>query len=401
MHKNRVIVEAVVSLGRSQRQVAAQYGVTQAWVSKLVARWRAGGWEAVEKQSTRPRTNPRATPPATVARIVELRTALASAGKDAGPATIRALLAREGLAPPAASTVHAILKRHGLVAQQPRKRPRSSYTRFEADLPNECWQSDFTHWALGDGTGAEVLLWLDDHSRYLVAATCHQPVTGRTVVAQFRAAVERHGPPAATLTDNGFVFTTRFRQGRNGFEAELAARGIEQRNGRPNHPQTQGKVERLNQTLKRFLAAQPPAADLPALQAQLDAFADHYNNERPHRSLAGRTPAEAYTARAKATPTGQPRKHWRVRHDKVHRQGTVTLRRAGRIHTIGLGAEHAGTHVRMLVHDLDVIVFDPTTGEIIRELTIDPDKKSQPRGLKPGPKKGSPPKGGRGNKKAS
>ena len=53
--------------------------------------------------------------------------------------------------------------------------------------------------------------------------------------------------------------------------------GVRQKNGKPGHPQTQGKIERFHQTLKRWLAAQPPAADLPALQAQLDTFRHHYN----------------------------------------------------------------------------------------------------------------------------
>lgn len=401
MSRNRIVVESVVLLGRSQSATARQYGLSQARVSQLVARWRAGGWDAVERQPTRPRSNPRATPPDVIERIVALRGELTGAGKDAGPATIRALLTREGVHAPAASTIHAILKRHGLIEAQPRKRPRSSYTRFEAELPNECWQADFTHWRLADGTDTEVLLWVDDHSRYLLAASCHQPVTGRAVLAQFRAAAERHGHPAATLTDNGYVFTTRLRQGPNAFEVELARLGIEQRNGRPNHPQTQGKVERLNQTLKRFLAAQPAAADLPALQAQLDAFAAHYNDERPHRSLAGRTPAEAYNARGKARPTGQPRQHYRIRNDTIDSGGRLSLRRGGNMHHIGIGTEHAGTRIRMLIADLHIIVCDPATGEILRELTLDPDKDYQARGLKPGPKKGSPHRGGRGPAKGS
>ncbi|MHB1164522.1 MAG: integrase core domain-containing protein [Candidatus Nanopelagicales bacterium] len=210
----------------------------------------------------------------------------------------------------------------------------------------------------------------------MISLTAHAPVTADIVVAAFRDAVDVHGIPASTLTDNGLVFTTRFLHGPNGFERELVILGVEQKNGRPNHPQTQGKVERFQQTLKKWLRAQTPARTLRALQAQLDAFTDIYNHQRPHRSLGKRTPADVYTARAKATPTGSDG-HWRVRHDKVT-SGRVTLRHGGRLHHIGLGYEHNGVVVRILVHDLHVTVIRADTGEIIRDLQLNPQRDYQP-----------------------
>lgn len=393
MSKQRVIVEAVLA-GQSQRAVAARYGVSQPRVSQLMAAWRKGGWDALEPKSRRPHSNPRTTSPEMVQAIVRLRTELTEAGLDAGPATIKVMLARDGHTPPAASTIHTILTRAGLITPAPRKRPRSSYLRFAADLPNECWQADFTHWRLASGTDTNILLWVDDHSRYLLRATAHRVVTGTTVVTEFRHACTIHGQPASTLTDNGLVFTTRHLGGPNGFELELANLGIEQKNGHPNHPQTQGKVERLNQTLKRWLAAQPTPTTVAELQHLLDVFADYYNHQRPHRALAGATPAHAYTTRAKATPHSN-RTHWRIRDDKVHPTGSITLRLGGRLHHIGLGREHTGRVVRMLIHDLDITIIDPTTGEILRELTLDPARDYQPLGRKPGPPKGSPRHGGR------
>ena len=395
MSKNRVIVEAVLA-GQSHGSVARQYGISTVWVGKLVARWRAGGWDAVEKKSTRPRSNPHATSDDTVARIVALRHELAATGLDAGPATIAAHLEREERPVPSVATIWRILNRAGLVTPQPRKRPKRSYLRFEADLPNECWQSDFTHWPLADGTDIEILTWLDDHSRYVISLTAHAPVTGEIVVDTFRTAVDVHGIPASTLTDNGLVFTTRFLHGPNGFERELVILGIAQKNGRPNHPQTQGKVERFQQTLKKWLRAQPPAHTIADLQAQLDEFTDTYNATRPHRSLAKRTPAEVYSARAKATPTGSDG-HWRIRHDKVT-SGRVTLRHGGRLHHIGLGYEHNGVVVRILVHDLHITVIHAQTGEILRDLDLDPTRDYQPLGRKPGPAKGLPQRGGRKKK---
>ena len=142
------------------------------------------------------------------------------------------------------ATVSRYLTRAGLVTPDPAKRPRSSYLRFAAELPNECWQSDFTHYPLVDGTDTEVLTWLDDHSRYALPVTAHRRVTGPIVLAAFRAAVTCHGTPASTLTDNGMVFTTRLaggRGGRNHLEAELRRVGIKQKNGKPNHPRPRGK----------------------------------------------------------------------------------------------------------------------------------------------------------------
>ena len=133
-------------------------------------------------------------------------------------------------------------------------------------MPNECWQSDFTHYPLADGTDTEILTWLDDHSRYALSLTAHHRVTGPAVLLAFRAACEQHGIPASTLTDNGMVFTTRLaggRGGRNALEHELRRLGIKQKNGKPNHPQTQGKVERFQQTMKNWLRAQPAPARHP------------------------------------------------------------------------------------------------------------------------------------------
>lgn len=392
MSRNRVIVEAVLA-GKSHGAVARQYGVSRVWVGKLVARWREGGWPAVEKRSTRPRSSPTATDPVIVARIVDLRASLASQGLDAGPHTLRVHLEREGLPAPSVTTIWRVLTREGLVVPEPRKRPRSSYIRFAADLPNECWQADFTHTRLADGSDTEVLLFLDDHSRFLLSATAHRRVTGAIVHTVFTATMNRHGTPASTLTDNGFVFTTRHRFGPNAFEIELLARGITQKNGHPNHPQTQGKVERLNQTLKAWLRRREAPTTLTELQAHLDEFADYYNQVRPHRALGGATPEHAYNARAKAGPDTRDG-HWRIRDDTVGPGGKVTLRRGGRLHHIGLGTQHARVEIRMLIHDLDIIVIDRATGEILRELTLDPTRDYQPLGRPPGPPQGSPQRGG-------
>ena len=326
MSKQRVVVEAVLA-GKSQREVARLYGISQPRVSQLVAAWRAGGWDAVELRSRRPRSNPNQTPPEVVDRILALRHHLSNDGCDAGPHSIAAILDDELAIAPSVTTIWRILTRAGAITAEPRKRPKRSSIRFAADLPNECWQADFTHIRLADGTDTEVLIFLDDHSRYLISVTAHPRVTGDIVVQTFQGACTLHGIPQSTLTDNGFVFTTRFRGSPNRFEVLLAKLGVTQKNGSPNHPQTQGKVERLNQTLKKWLAARPAADDVVELQHLLDRFTDYYNHRRKHRSLNRRTPAQAYTARAKATPDPNSRSHYRIRDDTVHASGSVTLRR--------------------------------------------------------------------------
>jgi len=364
--------------GRSKAEVARDYGVTYRWVHTLVTRYLVGGWEAIEPQSRRPKTSPSRTPPDREAEIIQLRRSLQAAGHDAGPHTIAAHLERTHGVSPAASTIWKVLRRAGLIAPQPKKRPRSSYLRFEADLPNETWQSDFTHWRLAAGIGVEILSFLDDHSRLALSVTAYPVVTVALVLHQFRTTVAEYGPPASTLTDNGLVFTTRVRGGRNTFENELNLLGIDQKNGRPNHPQTQGKVERFQQTMKNWLRAQTSADTIAALQSQLDDFRSYYNTTRPHRSLHRRTPAETYAARSKATPAGTDG-HWRIREDRIDDSGVVTLRYNSRLHHIGIGRAHKGEHIRLLIHDREIRIINPGTGELLRELTLNPEIDYQPQ----------------------
>jgi len=387
--KARLVITAVVVEGRRPAEVAAAYGVARSWVYELVARYRDEGDTAFEPRSRRPKSSPNATSDETVKLILELRRHLSDEGLDAGPDTIGWHLEHHHRLVVSRSTIHRTLQRHGLVTPAPEKRPRSSYTRFEAEQPNECWQSDFMHYPLADGTDSEILSWLDDHARYALRLSAHQPVTGQVVLDEFRAAIAEHGAPASTLTDNGMVYTVRFatgRGGRNAFEAELHRLGIIQKNSRPNHPTTCGKVERFQQTLRRWLDQQPAPSTLDELHTLLDTFRAIYNDTRPHRALPQRaTPATIYNARPKATPAGRDDTHVRVRRDQIDTSGVVTLRVNGRLHHIGIGRTHARTHVILLVDDLHVRVVDAATGELLRDLTIDTSRDYQPTGAPKGP----------------
>jgi transposase InsO family protein len=276
--KARLIITAVVLEGRSQAQVARGYEVSKSWVSKLIARYHQEGDTAFQARSRRPKTSPNTTPPDTI----RLRHELATNGHDAGCDTIAWHLEHHHNIRISTSTIHRYLRNAGVVTPEPKKKPRTSYIRFQAEQPNETWQSDFTHHGLACGTDIEILTCLDDHSRFALSVTAHKPVTGPAVVATFRAAITRHGTPYSTLTDNGFVFTARFARGgktsHNGLETELDPLHIRQKNSRPNHPTTCGKVERFQQTMKRWLNNQPRPATIAELQKQLDTFVDHYNH---------------------------------------------------------------------------------------------------------------------------
>lgn len=374
MSKHRVVILKVVAGQLTVTRAAAEYGISRQYLHKLLARYREGGIEAIEPRSRRPKSNPAATSGAVRARIIELRRQLVTGGHDAGPVTIAWHLEREGHQPPSTSTIRRILHAAGLVIPAPRKRPRSSYIRFEAAQPNETWQSDFTHWMLADGTDAEILNWLDDHSRFLISCTAHTPVTGDIVVHAFLAAIDEHGAPASTLTDNGRVHTARFGGGRNAFEYLLPVLGIQQKNGSPAHPQTQGKIERFHQTLKRFLAAQATARTLPDLQDQLDRFREHYNEHRPHRARDRATPGTAYRATPKALPAATREGHYRLRYDHVDPDGKMSLRQAGRMHHLGIGTKHRGKRVLALGDERTVTVIHLDTGEILSEHRIDPGR---------------------------
>jgi transposase InsO family protein len=255
----RLVVTAVRIEGRTKSEVARDYGVSRRWVHELVRRYDAEGEAGLEARSRRPRTSPQQTPALVEDEIVELRKALDEQGLDAGAHTIAYHLDERHGSSPAPSTIWRILSRRGFVTPQPNKRPRSSYVRFEAPQPNERWQADLTHWALRGGRAVEILNIVDDHSRLLVGSGARGTFKAADVVATFHEAAGGHGWPSSLLTDNAAVFTAAPRGGgRCAIEIELDALGISLRHSRAYHPQTCGKVERFHQTLKRWLAKQPP-----------------------------------------------------------------------------------------------------------------------------------------------
>jgi transposase InsO family protein len=381
--KNRVIVVAIVEGGLSVADAARRFGVTRQWIHRLLARYREGGLAALEPQSRAPHTPAGRLSDELREQIVSVRDDLGREGLDAGAESIRDRLTRSGLTPPSSTTIYRLLHSHDRVTPEPHKRPRSSWTRFEAPSPNSCWQSDMTHWHLSGSRKIEIITWLDDHSRFVTHLSAHPIVTAPIVTETFLQAGRDHGLPASTLTDNGLIFTTRFAHGKGGpnhFEHVIAALGIVQKNGHPGHPQTQGKIERFHQTLKQWLRARPDAADLTSLNELLNHFRSTYNVDRPHRSLNRRTPHEAYTALAKDTPRIEALgRSWRVRHDTVDTVGVITLRWAGKLRHLAIGRPHRHRRIVLLVAGNDTLVIDHETGEIIAEHTLNPDLDYHPK----------------------
>lgn len=379
------VVNAVLVEGRSVKEVCEAHGISRSWLYELIARYRAEGEEGLRPKSKRPHSSPSRTAPQIEDEIVALRKELTGLGVDAGAHTIRYHLQvryrRRRRSVPSAATIWRVLSRRGFVTPQPQKRPRSSWRRFQAELPNECWQADTTHWTLADDSDVEILNMLDDHSRLLVASRAFVAAKAADVVETFHSGVSELGVPASMLTDNGAIFTAESRNGACAIELELLALGVDYKHSRPYHPQTCGKVERFHQTLKKWLAKQPPARTVAQLQIQLDQFRTYYNEVRPHRALDRRTPAQAFAARTKATPRRPaitiPAQH-RVRRDRVDSSGVVTLRYQSRLRHLGVGRRYAGTRVLLLVADRDVRVITED-GELLAEFTINPTKDYQPQ----------------------
>jgi Integrase core domain len=210
------------------------------------------------------------------------------------------------------------------------------------------------------------------------------------VLAAVTAAAATYGLPAAVLTDNGAVFAGGPRGGgRVALEVTLDALGVQVRHSRPYHPQTCGKVERFHQTLKQWLTRQPAASTTAQLQDQLDTFRAYYNTHRPHRALGRRTPAQAYAARPMATPLGglAAPAHARLRRDRIDATGVITLRYNSRVTTAACttsawAAATPAPRVLVLVCDRNVRVLVEATGQLLRELVLDPTRDYQPQGQK-------------------
>ena len=367
----------------------ADQGVSRSWFYEVRARvrdsdpltamqWRRRPAQAYVAQSI----------PASVEDLaVRVRKELADKGLDHGPVTVRYHLQRLGVTAPAASTLARLFTRRGMVVAQPQKRPKSSYRRFEAGQVHECWQLDSFAWPLTDGSSCAVFQLLDDKSRFLVASHVATGETALGAMTVLDKAISLFQVPQLLLSDNG----TAFNRDRLGITTALVARlrklGSRPITGRFNHPQTQGKDERVHQTAQRWLRAHP-AATITELQAVIDAFDDEYNHRRPHQSIGMRTPAQALAhgplavAPLPVEPPPVPSTPVTAQTRHVTTNGKIKVRHAA----IQLGREHQHTTVTIILSGNSLTVFD-ARGTHIRSLILEPNvtyySNGRPRGRPP------------------
>jgi Integrase core domain len=311
---------------------------------------------------------------------------LAQAGHDAGAETIAWHLRQQGGGSPSVATIWRVLARRGfVVTPQPHKRPRSSWRRFAAELPNECWQADITHWQLADGRPVEILNILDDHSRLLTGSTARAVFKAGDVVADLHLAIARHGRPERLLTDiqrRGLHRPLpRPRLGRPGTRSNRPRHRLDPLQALPPHHLRQSRTAAPNpEELPR--PATPRRHHQPTTTA-----AGHLHRLLQPPPAAPRRQAANPSRRLGGPATSHPRRqgihiseHFRVRKDRIDSNGKLSLRHNSRLHHIGIGRDHAGTRVLMLIRDLDIRIITEDTGELLRELTLDPNRDYQPTG---------------------
>lgn len=353
-------------------------GITRQTAYKWRARYRAEGVAGLEDRSRAPKRPAGRVDASVEDAVVAARKQLAEEGLDVGPASIHDRLVAQGRPAPSEATIWRIAVRRGQVIPQPAKRPKVSYRRFERSRPNECWQGDDTHYVLASDQEVRIINLIDDHSRLNVDSLAVAVCTSTRVWEAFTRGASRHGLPAEFLDDNGRAYVSLRGEQPVLFQAHLARLGVRQIRSRAYHPQTCGKVERFHQTQRRWLAARPAAMTLAQLQALLDDFRGIYNHSRPHRALGRRTPATVWAAQppaAPATPAEDPPVLFGAA--LVGPSGTIST--SGRL-IIGLGTEWAHRHVTVVRRGPLIIVIDTHTGEIVRELTIDPTRRYQATG---------------------
>jgi transposase InsO family protein len=366
------MIAAVADLdGRSVRSVCAELGISRQTFYKWRNRYRAEGLAGLEERSRRPVRSIYATTAAVDERIRVLRKRLIETGWDGGAASIRVELEHEQISPlPSEATIWRRLVAMGFVIPEPKKSPKKFWRRFEAERPNDRWQLDMTHWALTDGAHVEILNIIDDHSRLAVASVVAPTVTSTMVWDVFSQAAALLGLPTGALTDNGLIFSGKLRGFEVAFETALRHAGVHALTSSPFHPQTCGKVERFQQTLKQWLNAQPGGAHtLDELQTQLDWFRLHYNHHRPHRAAGRATPAATPPSTAIALPS-----RTRLNTTTVDHRGIIRIETA-KVH---LGVTHAGQTVTTIRTGNHIAIVHNDT--LLRGLHLQPGRAYYPSG---------------------
>jgi transposase InsO family protein len=296
MEQRMAFVAAAGQVGANVREACRAFGISPTTGYKWLRRAAAGN---LAEHCRRPHCSPRATPPALEAAVVLVRREQPTWGGR----KIYHYLRLGGVWPlPHPNTITGILHRHGLIAPEETER-RQPWHRFEKASANELWQMDFKgHFALGGGLRCHPLTVLDDHSRYGVVLAACADERRISVVAALTTAFRRYGLPERMLMDNGPPWGKDFEHRHTKLTAWLMRLGIEPIHGRPHHPQTQGKNERFNGTLKREVIMRESFWDLAAVQRRFDAWLEVYNWRRPHQGIGDEPPASRYREAVRGFP---------------------------------------------------------------------------------------------------
>jgi transposase InsO family protein len=295
-------VTVAAAEGANVRELCRRYGVSPQTAYKWIGRFRAGGAAALADRPRRPATAPGRCPADVEAAVLRLRDAHPAWG---GRKLRRRLLDLGTPAVPAASTITAVLRRHGRLAPGPA--PGAPFTRFEHDAPNRLWQVDFKgHFATACGR-CHPLTVLDDHSRFALGLVACGDERDGTVRGHLTALFRRYGLPERVLCDNGPPWGTAGSGRRySGLGVWLLRLGVAVSHGRPAHPQTQGKDERFHRTLKAEVVQGRAFADLADCQRRFDPWREVYNHQRPHEALGLAVPASRYRPSPRAFPEALP-----------------------------------------------------------------------------------------------
>ncbi|MGU3497942.1 IS481 family transposase [Mycobacterium sp. C31M] len=279
-------------------EVAQRFGVTRQTVAAWRKRYEAGGLDGLADQSRRPHCSLGRISPDVEALICEMR----RHHRRWGARRIAYELTLEiGEQAPSRSTTHRVLVRNGLVNGQEQQHKRV-YRRWAREAPMHLWQLDIVGGVfLVNGREHKMLTAIDDHSRFVVAATVLPVPSGPAVCDAFLAAIARWGAPFEVLTDNGKQFTGKFTRPLPVevlFERICRDNGITTRLTKRHSPTTTGKIERFHKTLRRELLDETGAFEsIKAAQAAIDEWVHAYNTVRPHQSLDMATPASLFRSR--------------------------------------------------------------------------------------------------------
>jgi len=303
------------------QELCQRFGISRKTGYKWLTRSRDPADGDLRDRSRRPHTMPTKTGADLDAAVVAVRRQYPTWGGR----KIHYRLLHQGVPDvPAPSTITDILHRHALITPTP-DAPRR-WQRFEHAAPNDLWQMDFLgHVGVEDGQRVHPLTILDDHSRFLLALHACVHEQQPTVQTHVTVCFERYGMPRAILMDNGPPWGTSGQGGLTAFEAWLLRLGVEPWHGRPAHPQTQGKIERLHGTIAADVFAQRSLPSVAACQPHFDEFRQIYNHLRPHEGIDDEVPISRYEPSLRSFPKELPEIVYRpddqVR--KVRDQGAI------------------------------------------------------------------------------